>query len=195
MIAIPDILRKLVYAATVLAVSLLATILTGQAAAADPLPAIDFVRDVQPIFARRCAACHVEKREGGLRLSSRAEALAPADSGEPAIVPRDSAASSLIHRVTAEDDTRMPPDGERLSGEQVATLRRWIDAGAPWPEEARTPRHWAYAKPVRPPLPNAGASWPANAVDSFILSRLDHESLSPSQAAPRARLIRRLSLD
>ena len=192
---VTDILCRPMFAAAALTMWLVWTSVASEAAAEDAPAAIDFVRDIQPIFARRCAQCHVKKREGGLRLSSRAEAFAPADSGEPAIVPRESAASPLIRRVTAEDETRMPPEGERLTADEVFALRRWIDAGAVWPEEARTAMHWAYVRPVRPLLPNPGASWPANAVDSFILSRLDQESLSPSAAAPRAKLIRRLSLD
>ena len=62
---------------------------------------IDFQRDVQPLLAARCLECHgPEKREGGLRFTSRDDALLPADSNTAVIAPGDSAASELIRRVT-----------------------------------------------------------------------------------------------
>ncbi len=158
--------------------------------------AIDFTRDIRPIFARHCAKCHIEKREGGLRLASRQDAFVPADSGEVVIKPGDSAGSELVRRVTAEDETRMPPEGERLSADQVSLLRRWIDQGAKWSGDAVAARHWSYVKPARAPLPVVTRSnWPKNPVDAWILARLDREKLSPSPQAAAQVLFRRLSLD
>ena len=158
--------------------------------------AVEFPRDIQPILARHCAKCHIEKREGGLRLTSRREALVAADSGEVVIKPGDSAASELIRRITAEDDTRMPPEGMRLDAAEVALLKRWIDDGANWPEAAQFTRHWSYVKPVRSPLPAVlRPDWPKSFVDAWVLARLEREKLSPSAAAPRTALLRRLSLD
>ncbi|HUE72890.1 MAG TPA: PSD1 and planctomycete cytochrome C domain-containing protein [Pirellulaceae bacterium] len=157
---------------------------------------IDFPRDIQPILGRHCAKCHIEKREGGLRLASRKDALVAADSGEVVIKPGDGAASELIRRVTAEDDTRMPPEGERLSADEVALVKRWIDDGAKWPDNSRAKRHWSYAKPVRSPLPAiTRPDWPKTFVDAWILARLDREKLSPSPEASPSSLLRRLSLD
>lgn len=178
--------RRLALIAPVLA------ILCGATAAAE----IDFSRDIQPVFTRHCAKCHIEKREGGLRLASRKDALTAADSGEVVIEPGDSAASELFKRITAEDDTRMPPEGERLSAEQVALVKRWIDDGAKWPDGAQSPRHWSYVKPVRSPLPTVSRpDWPRTFVDSSVLARLDREKLSPSPQASPTTLLRRLSLD
>ena len=57
-------------------------------------------------------------------------------------------------------------------------------------------RHWAYVKPVRPLPPAVRAtSWPRNAIDSFILARLEKEGLRPAPEADRATLIRRVTLD
>jgi hypothetical protein len=162
----------------------------------EPADAVDFSRDIQPILARHCAKCHIEKREGGLRLATGKEALVAADSGEVVIKPGDSAGSELIRRISADDDTRMPPEGERVSAEEVALLRRWVDQGAKWPDDAQSSRHWAYMKPVRSPLLEVTAhKWPQNSVDSWILARLEHEEISPSAEAAPAALIRRLSLD
>jgi hypothetical protein len=56
--------------------------------------------------------------------------------------------------------------------------------------------HWAYVKPMRPALPAVkNAVWPVNAIDHFILARLEREALSPSPPADRARLLRRVTLD
>ena len=47
---------------------------------------VDFAREVQPIFAKRCYKCHGPgKNEGGLRLNSREAVLAELDSGEVAV--------------------------------------------------------------------------------------------------------------
>ena len=173
-------------------IALVLAILGGSTAAAD----IDFLRDIQPIIARHCAKCHIEKREGGLRLASRRDAFVAADSGEVFIKPGDSGGSELFQRITADDDTRMPPEGERLSAAEVALMKRWIDEGARWPDDAVAPRHWSYVKPVRSPLPVVShPDWPQTFVDSWILARLDREKLLSSPEAPRTALLRRLSLD
>src|SRR5688500_15236874 len=77
------------------------------AAAAD---AVSFARDIKPLLARRCFACHgPTASEGGLRLDAPEGAVAELDSGLFAIVPGDVAASELVARVSAEDESlRMP---------------------------------------------------------------------------------------
>src|SRR5271157_760411 len=92
---------------------------------------IDFARDVRPILAERCYACHgPSKQKGGLRLDHKIAAFKGGDSG-PVIVP-GKANDSLVVALTAgaEEDRIMPPKGERLRAQQVATLRAWIDQGA-----------------------------------------------------------------
>ncbi|HEY8458893.1 MAG TPA: DUF1549 domain-containing protein, partial [Blastocatellia bacterium] len=76
---------------------------------------------------------------------------------------------------------------------------KWIDQGAAWPggeREKELPRHWAYVKPVRPPLPQTkNRSWARNPIDHFILARLEKEGLAPSPEAAKETLVRRLYLD
>src|SRR6185503_4038422 len=109
------------------------------------------------------------------------------------IVPGDSSNSRLIKRVTASNpDTRMPPadSGKTLSAKQVELLRRWIDEGAKWNT------HWAYVPPKRHEAPRvAMGSWPRNAIDNFVLARLEREGLIPSPPADKVTLLRRVSLD
>ncbi len=82
---------------------------------------VDFNREVRPILAKNCFACHGQdeaKRAKGLRLDLRESAIKPLKSGEKAIVPGDPDSSELIVRITEEDETlRMPPKktGDRLS--------------------------------------------------------------------------------
>src|SRR5262249_55062862 len=87
----------------------------------------------------------------------------------------------------------------RLSAEQVALLRAWIDQGANWPDDpsANDPRnHWAFRTPVRPPPPEVrNAVWCRTPVDRFILARLEKEKLTPSAEADRVTLLRRPHLD
>src|SRR5947209_9082912 len=76
--------------------SLLAIFLLGASARGVPAPAdlagpaVDFVRDVQPIFQSACYKCHdAAKHKGGMRLDSKTTAFIGGDSGETSIVPHD----------------------------------------------------------------------------------------------------------
>ncbi len=171
----------------------LIALLAGVAPARDPRPAVDFGRDILPILSDNCFRCHgpdAKARKAGLRLDTPEGALRKAD---PVIVPGQSAASELVHRVASTDtEVVMPPpkSNRKLSPRQIALLRQWIDEGAPWG------RHWALEKPVRPAPPRVREeNWPRNAIDAFVLARLEAEGLRPSPEAPRETLIRRLTLD
>nr|MBA3440548.1 DUF1553 domain-containing protein [Pyrinomonadaceae bacterium] len=82
-----------------------------------------------------------------------------------------------------------------------ASLRRWIDEGAPWPdsasnESAKLEKHWAYTTPVSPAVPaTKDTKWPRNPIDNFILARLEREGLKPSLEADKATLLRRITYD
>jgi hypothetical protein len=158
--------------------------------------AIDFNRDIRPILSDNCFTCHgpdQSRRKAGLRLDRRDGALAELRSGNTAVVPGKRAESELWTRITAEEATeQMPPPstGKKLTREQIERLGRWIDQGARWEE------HWAYAPPKRPRLPSVKSPfWPQNAIDFFVLARLEKEGLAPSAMADRATLIRRVTLD
>ena len=87
----------------------------------------------------------------------------------------------------------MPPpeSGKKLSADQVVTLRQWIAKGAKWD------KHWAFESPRKHAIDEAMADhpWIRQPFDAFVLERLKAASLSPSPAADRATLIRRLSFD
>lgn len=168
-----------------------AVVFPANAEGADP--DIHYNRDVLPILAENCFACHgfdKNARQAGLRLDTPEGAAAALESGERAIVPRDPGASELLRRVESnEPDERMPPpkSGKTLTPAQARTLRRWIEQGA------RYEKHWAFLPPTKAEPPRVvGATHP---IDQFVQSRLSAEGLSPSPSAERATLIRRLFLD
>jgi hypothetical protein len=187
---------------TVLSASILVRA-QAPASQAPPAPpqAIDFGRDIQPIFEKYCAECHGRsKARAQLRLHSPEWIRKGGQSG-PAVVPGDSHSSELMRRVLEpNDDDRMPLDADPLPAETIGQLRAWIDQGAQMPAgnaaAAAIDEHWAYKKPVRPEPPAVSQTgWPRNPIDRFVLARLEREQLTPSPEASRATLLRRVSLD
>src|SRR5262245_47443963 len=157
---------------------------------------IDFNRDIRPILSEKCWACHgpdASNKKIKLRLDSEAAALADLGRGRRAVVPRHPEQSELVKRISAADsDVRMPPasSGRTLGQAEIALLTEWIAQGAPWQT------HWAFIPPQRPALPSvSNHRWPQNAIDNFVLARLEREGLAPAPEAARATLIRRVSLD
>ncbi|HEX5272106.1 MAG TPA: PSD1 and planctomycete cytochrome C domain-containing protein [Gemmataceae bacterium] len=157
-----------------------------------PKPAIDFTRQIRPILAENCFACHgpdEKKRRAKLRLDTKEGALG--HSG--LVVPGKADESDLFARVSSTDPAeQMPPpkSGKKLTPAQIDLLRKWIDAGAPWSE------HWAFVPPKRPALPKVkDAAWAREPIDRFILARLEAEGLKPSPEADRVTLLRRVTFD
>jgi hypothetical protein len=179
----------------------------GTAAASSPAVAaeegVDYLRQVKPLLANRCYACHgALKQEGGLRLDTAALLIKGGDSG-PVAVAGKSSESAIIERVThAEADLRMPPEGEAapFTAEEVALLKRWIDAGAAGPAEEAPeadPRdHWAFRAPVRPAVPQlpSGAAG-GNPIDAFLAAEQAQAGVPPQGPATRQVLLRRVYLD
>lgn len=94
---------------------------------------ISFASDVKPILEKRCHDCHLGGgSKGGFNMDTRDNALAAGRHGAR-IVAGDSSASRLILHVAQDPSVkRMPPKGEPLSADEVATLKVWIDQGAKW---------------------------------------------------------------
>jgi hypothetical protein len=184
-----------------LAVALLAgmTAMFVGLAAVSPATAaekVDFQRQIRPLLADKCFACHgrdEEHRQGELRLDQREVALQGGESGEPAIVPGQPEKSEFVRRILSSDDTeRMPPPESKraLTDAEKALLRQWIAEGGEYQA------HWAFTAPVRPPVPAVkNESWPKNDIDRFVLVKLETEGLAPSPPADRVTLLRRLTLD
>lgn len=147
---------------------------------------VDFQREIRPILSDACYACHgpdSSTRMANLRL----------DVPGPGIVPGKPDQSKVWKRIShATAALRMPPPQahKTLTPEQIALVRRWIEQGA----EYKT--HWSFTAPRRSAVPvTKNPSWPRNAIDSFILARLEAEGLAPAAEADKRTLARRLSLD
>lgn len=154
--------------------------------------AVNFQRQIQPIFAKRCFACHgPDKNEGGLRLHDHEAAIAELDSGEHAIVPGDLEKSAILLRIATDDESmRMPPEGKPLTVEEVSLIRQWIAEGANWA------KHWAFVpRQAQTPPEVKDAAWVVNPIDAFILRGLEEAGLSPAPPAGKAALLRRAYFD
>ena len=161
---------------------------------------VRFDRDIRPILSDKCFHCHgpdEEHREADLRLDLEGPAK------ESAIVPGKADESELVRRVFSHDpDETMPPPTAKkpLKPEEIDLLKRWVEQGAEWTD------HWAFLPPTRGEVPKVDATlreanseplhhWTRNAIDHFILARLQAEGLPPNDEADRRTLIRRVTFD
>ena len=185
-------LSPLLPASALLAASLPGAALPGTAPPGPDGEPLDFGRDVRPLLAEHCFACHgpdEAARKGGLRLDQGDEARdAGVFDGDPA---------ELMRRIDGAEDWELmpPPEVENpLDDAAIETLRRWVEEGAPYAE------HWAFSAPSASPAEPAGPTgnddaWARNPVDRFVLARLAEAGLEPSPEADRRTLARRLALD
>ncbi|MBS0266759.1 MAG: PSD1 domain-containing protein [Planctomycetes bacterium] len=182
----------------VCAVGLCLILWGGSAALADSR--VDYARDIKPLLAKRCVACHgVLKQQSDLRLDTGAFVRTGGSSG-PAVVPGNPAGSLLIERVLSTDAAlRMPPEGAPLTPEEIGKIQSWVEAGAISPENEKPqadPRdHWAFRAPVRAPVPAPQSVGVRNPVDAFIFARLAAADLEPLPEADKVTLLRRVTLD
>jgi len=201
----------LITSATVLAATAFSGGARGDAPKPTPQQLEFFEKQVRPVLTEHCYSCHshqADSLKAGLLVDSRDGLIEGGDSGE-AIVPADPEASLLIQAVHYEA-YEMPPKG-KLPEQEIAALEKWVEMGAPWPEEtpptenlkrpefdlqARKREQWAW-QPIRSPdVPRVNdADWPLQAFDHFILARLEGEGLKPAEDADRLAVLRRLSLD
>jgi hypothetical protein len=174
-----------------------------------------FEKQVRPLLVNNCIECHgAKKQEAALRLDTHAGFLKGSDGG--AIFTAGNVDGSRLMRVLnfADGETQMPPKG-KLSDEHLLVIRRWLEMGAPWPNEAAAidtmaaaKTHWAFQSVKRPPIPpviesnivqsmesGAATSHIQTPVDSFIVAALAEKKLRLSTPASRYEFIRRATLD
>ena len=168
-----------------------------------------FETKIRPLFSEHCYRCHgSKKQESELRLDSY-EAMMEGGAAGISIVPDEPDESLLLTALTyVDDDLQMPPDN-KLTDQQIADVRKWIEMGAPHPNaDGKSPRpsktvgidagkqFWAF-QPRRPvPVPSVdNPAWTQTPIDHFILAKLDENSLQPAPAASQHALIRRATFD
>ena len=166
-----------------------------------------FERRIRPLLVARCVGCHgPKKQESGLRLDIRSAALKGGLTG-PAVVAGKPRQSLLIQAVRRDTDLKMPPD-KPLSASEIAWLVKWVESGAPWPEDANsTPlrsagitdedrRFWSFQPVADPPPPAVNNhGWCRSPLDRFVLARIEAAGKRPSAPADKRSLIRRATLD
>jgi len=190
--------------ALVSVVTCLFLVLVGEwTARASDSDEVDFVRDIEPILQKNCIQCHgPDEQNGGLNFADKGSLTREADSGNVAIVVEQPENSELLRRVLSSDeDDRMPPDGERLSPEQVQRLQDWIVTGAAWPatesalaSKAESSKHWSF-KPIEPYIPPQvnNLQWASHPIDRFIQARREQVGLEVAPKADPVALIRRVT--
>ncbi len=160
--------------------------------AAEPTPQPSYNRDILPVLAENCFACHgadSNTREAGLRLDQREEAI---DYG--AIDPGSPNDSELVARIMleADDEALMPPakSHKSLNAEEKELLKRWIAEGAEYEP------HWSFIPPVKHEPPAVeNPQWVRNPIDQFVLAKLEAQGVTPAPEADRRAIARRASLD
>ena len=163
-----------------------------------------FQARVKPVLESKCLGCHLTEPQGGLRMDSLEGLLKGGKSG-PALVKADADASLLVKAVRYQHDLKMPPT-EPLPANEADDIAQWIADGAAWAdgserlqpyeisEEHR--QHWAFQPLRRGAVPApAGADDSANAIDRFLLARLEQAGLRASRLADKRTLIRRVTYD
>lgn len=138
---------------------------------------IGYNRQIRPILAENCFACHgpdSASRKADLRLDKRDAAV---EMG--AFVPGKPEESSLLERINSTDETTLMPPAEthkKLTAEQKELLAKWIAAGAEYEP------HWSLIPPARPAVPTVqNNAWSRNPIDDFVLAGLEAAGLAPDR--------------
>ena len=139
---------------------------------------------VKAVLDARCINCHGEaKQKGGLRLDSP-EWLAKGSKEGPVLVAGKPESSKLYTLAAAgpDDEDKMPPKGDRITAEQLATIKSWIAAGAKAdaPAPAPAPASGKSPTPVKMPTPDA----PLPAAPAVPKSALDDLTGQQIQVLP-----------
>ncbi|MBI3837650.1 MAG: hypothetical protein HY288_06925 [Planctomycetia bacterium] len=102
------------------------------ARAADAPAPVSFSKDIAPILLKKCQACHgPPEPKGGYQVINYQAVLKPGESESASITPGKPVESQLFELVSSTDaDSRMPKEGDPLSAEQIALVKRWITEGA-----------------------------------------------------------------
>lgn len=116
-------------------ITLIGIILCG--AVIQPAIALDYKRDIMPIFVEKCSDCHSkdsEKVKAGLRFDDP-DSFQKRMPKNDTVLPGDWDASLLFITITRPHDSKdaMPPKGkgDPLNKEEIRTVQKWITEGAP----------------------------------------------------------------
>ena len=179
--------------------------LAGTAARAADAPLV-FEKDVRPILKALCFQCHGEEDKPKGKLDVRLVRLLKAGgTSGAAVVPGKPTESALWERIESDE---MPEGKKKLTAEQKATIKKWIEQGAktlrPEPENVADAKyseveldHWAFRPVVRGEVPSSKFQIPSsNPIDAFLSVKLAEKGVTGfTPAADKRTLIRRLTFD
>ncbi|MBI5773203.1 MAG: DUF1553 domain-containing protein [Verrucomicrobia bacterium] len=157
---------------------------------------VDFARDIQPIFEAACTQCHARgKDKGGLSIETREKFLKGGDSGVVAVKGK-SAESLMVETVSGlNPDNVMPQKGKKLTKEQVAIVRAWIDQGMPWPKEITFFKHLPANLEPRAVTTPAAKKGLENPVDGLLDAYLAKNKIKWAKPVDDRTFARRVWLD
>ncbi|OYW23423.1 MAG: hypothetical protein B7Z55_03545, partial [Planctomycetales bacterium 12-60-4] len=177
-----------------------------------------FESQVATVLSAKCVACHrTDNAKGGIDLTTRTGMLRGGDGG-PGLTAGKPDESPIYTRSLARDGEppEMPEEGEPLTANELAALRKWIEQGAVWPdalvlrEQSKANGLWWAFQPLgggaASPPPSDSQRLATNSdsqagrlrdtsIDDFIRAKLEEHDLKFSPQAGRRTLIRRLSFD
>jgi len=161
-----------------------------------PGAAPDYAKDIAPVLAKHCAACHSGKNKASdFSIESQKEVIAGGKKHGKAVVGGHPELSPLLHMVKGEKEPRMPI-GSNLAKADIDRIEAWVRS---MPSEAAAQKpvwRWPYEKPVRPAIPNVTArASTRNPIDHFLLAKLEANQLAPAPEADKRTLARRAYYD
>ena len=180
-------------------------------------PVMAFATEIRPILEAKCLSCHGDRLKlSQLDLRTRETAIAGGAHGA-ALVPGSAEKSRLYRLVAGLEQPSMPMQGEALTDAELAAIRRWIDAGAPWEGTLAAPgdvssalaalgleppplseeerNRWAFTRPARTLPPAVARSGLSNPIDRFLEKAREERGLTAAPRADRRTLVRRAYLD
>ena len=166
-----------------------------------------FTKVVAPALAAKCVACHrPDNHKGGFDLSTRDGLLRGGENGAGFVSGKPEESPVYTRSVgVAGQRPEMPEKGEPLTDAEATALRKWIIAGAVWPENfvlkekaKADASFWSFqplAKISPPEVADAPLGWTTNPIDRFILQKLKEQGLNPNSPADAKTFIRRSTYD
>lgn len=167
-----------------------------------------FEKKIRPVLVERCFECHsiaANEPGGGLLLDSAAGLRKGGESGEVVLAGRPN--ESRLIQALRYDGLEMPPSG-KLAPAIVADFERWIANGVYDPRGespmARTTRaidiegarqRWSIRPIATPAPPTIDGDSTLEAIDRYIVARLESAKLSLSPPADRRVWLRRVMID
>ncbi|MBL8173650.1 MAG: PSD1 domain-containing protein [Bryobacterales bacterium] len=156
----------------------------------------DFQKDIAPVLAKHCAACHAGRNKASdYSVESQREVIAGGKKHGKAVVGGHPELSPLLHMIKGEKEPRMPI-GSDLAKADIERIEAWVRA---MPSEAAGQKpvwRWPFEKPARPAIPSVNAKrWTRNAIDDFVLANLEANRLAPAAEADKRTLARRAYYD